>query len=941
MDGETSTAMTRTRTQMTRRRLLKVGAGIAMATALPSRAMALGAAGGVPTFLEVTGQPLGLKRASTGQIEKYLRAVAAATPRVWAGDLPTPTIEGRSMPYAMVSAPQNLERVEEIAARLRALRDEPGDAAAAAQAAAELPAFVHVFGNVHGNEPSGADGMLQVLYDLASRVDPANEQRLSELIVVMLPTQNPDGREGYHRTNAHGFDLNRDWFAHTQPETPDKFSLYVKYPPILGMDLHEQFFSPPWSFWFPPNNDPIHHEVSRSGLAAVNQTFSPAVESAFDSRGFQYDHYGSYDVFAPIYGDTIPEQAFGAAGVLFEMENETVYASKYEHMYVGIDAAVTAAAQNKRALLGEWAQQWAPAAAEGREGSLLPNFVQGPEAGSATPIPAERVYGYAFEPEPHGADLAHLVDRLRAFGVRVYETRKATKTTALRPVGGSAFGSAALPARSVVVPAGQPMKRLIHMLLEDDPHAAAPYFYDVSGWSNPALMGLSGGALGQPLDEVFGSGEPPRLLREIDSGAAMRPRRTPQRSSVYAFAADSARSQAAIFALLRQGVSVRRTAEAHGKLPAGSAVVPGGARSVLLAATEEFGLSPVGLGSRPETVAARRPRVALIHDRLSDAFQYYFARSSGFAQWLLETRFGLDVELIYADQLRTGTLTAGGFDALVVPNGFSTVIPGGYPNIDISFPAAATGLLGLLELRRFVARGGTYLGWCQQGISLARAAGLAPGLRTVTASLDYVVPGCPFPVKLHGGDPATVGLEGPSYVFNVRDPVLKGGETTIASYPDQVRPLGYAEGVEEVAGTVAASATRVGSGRAYVTAFDPAYRGWVEAAQRLVGNVLLTPPPGPGGREPADVDLGLLKSAKGFERRVLIRVAGGAVVALRQALAGASAVPAQAAVVDGPGGSVQVEAPDAEPLSGHTAGWIRETLQALATAGVTPTLVVA
>ena len=54
-----------------------------------------------------------------------------------------------------------------------------------------------------------------------------------------MPTQNPDGRDANRRQNEYGFDLNRDWFARTQPETDGKIELLRTYPPQVFVDAHE------------------------------------------------------------------------------------------------------------------------------------------------------------------------------------------------------------------------------------------------------------------------------------------------------------------------------------------------------------------------------------------------------------------------------------------------------------------------------------------------------------------------------------------------------------------------------------------------------------------------------------------------------------------------------------------------------------------------------
>ena len=115
-----------------------------------------------------------------------------------------------------------------------------------------------VAANVHGGEESGADASLHALYELAARDDCVVDEILANALVVILPTQNPDGREIGQRRNLNGFDMNRDWFARTQPETDGKLEVIREYPPMLFIDAHEFGLA---NYFFPPNADPEYHEI--------------------------------------------------------------------------------------------------------------------------------------------------------------------------------------------------------------------------------------------------------------------------------------------------------------------------------------------------------------------------------------------------------------------------------------------------------------------------------------------------------------------------------------------------------------------------------------------------------------------------------------------------------------------------------------------------------
>ena len=119
--------------------------------------------------------------------------------------------------------------------------------------------------------------MLTAYHLLASRGDERVASIMSDTVVVIDPMQNPDGRDRFihhfeiaegllpdddrvsaehnepwpgGRTNHYFFDLNRDWFIQTQPETQGRVEVIQQWYPVAFVDAHEMgsdstyFFAP-------------------------------------------------------------------------------------------------------------------------------------------------------------------------------------------------------------------------------------------------------------------------------------------------------------------------------------------------------------------------------------------------------------------------------------------------------------------------------------------------------------------------------------------------------------------------------------------------------------------------------------------------------------------------------------------------------------------------
>src|SRR4029453_4384989 len=182
------------------------------------------------------------------QILRYFKALVAASPR---GELEIlgKTTLGEELFLAAISSEKNLankKRLREIARRIPPPRGRPPPSAdPRGPAAPEADALVHegkvfllITCNIHATEIGASQMALEWAYALASAEDAETKRRLDEVVLLLLPSINPDGqimeREWYRKNlgtryeggrqpwlyhHYVGHDNNRDWFMLTQRET--------------------------------------------------------------------------------------------------------------------------------------------------------------------------------------------------------------------------------------------------------------------------------------------------------------------------------------------------------------------------------------------------------------------------------------------------------------------------------------------------------------------------------------------------------------------------------------------------------------------------------------------------------------------------------------------------------------------------------------------------
>lgn len=247
------------------------------------------------------------------------------------------TNEGRSLEVAIVSSPDNMQRIGEIRKnnlRLAGqLTDQPGDT--------KMPAVVWLSYNVHGNEASSSEVSMVLLHELLSSRNPAVAGWLQRAVVIIDPCLNPDGRERYvqwynqttgknlnadpnarehdepwpgGRTNHYYFDLNRDWAWQTQVETRQRVKVYQQWMPAIHSDYHEQYPDNP--YYFAPAAEPFHEAIT-PWQRSFQHTIGRNHARYFDEKGWLYFTREYFDLFYPSYGDTYPIFN-GSIGMTFE-----------------------------------------------------------------------------------------------------------------------------------------------------------------------------------------------------------------------------------------------------------------------------------------------------------------------------------------------------------------------------------------------------------------------------------------------------------------------------------------------------------------------------------------------------------------------------------------------------------------------------------------------
>jgi hypothetical protein len=709
----------------------------------------------IPSVADVLGYESGERITWSHDVRRYFEALQKAAPeRVRIVDY-AQSWEGRGLFYVAMSSPDNLARSDDMRRAMRALRDPRGTSAEEAERliAGTAPVTWLAYG-VHGNEISSSDAAMMTAYHLLAATQDERARRImDETIVILVPMQNPDGRDRFihrfemslgleassdrlsaehnepwpsGRTNHYLFDLNRDWFIRSQPETRGHADAVLDWLPIAFVDLHEMGSDS--TYYFAPEAVPFNPHLADDQRASL-ELFGRTNAKWFDRFGIDYFTREIYDAFYPGYGASWPSY-FGSVAMTYEQASarglvvrradgvEMPYAETVRnHFLTSLGTAETVAMHREKLLRDFWDYQRTAIAEAGGEGP--------------------RAYVLPTQADQHGVD--RLGALLAAQGVEVGRAQEPFSACGRNYAAGS-----------LVINLDQPAKRFLRTLLDREtpmePEFVAEQerrharnlpdeMYDITAWSLPLLFNVES----QPCSRRVNVATTPVAADSLPPAAP------PGEASVAYLVPWGEQSAVRLLSrALRDGLAVKSSDEAFVtggvSYPAGTLIIdvadnPDDLHQRLLGYQAETAARITGLddswvtdgpsfGSR-KVVRMHAPRVALAWDEPASAY------SAGNLRYVLEREFDYPVTVIRVDQLRDADLSR--YQVLILPDSGS----GDY--------AKALGADGVAGLRDWVDRGGVL-------ISLARATRLLadPEAELLATRREYRF-------EVYGGDDETEG----------------------------------------------------------------------------------------------------------------------------------------------------------------------------------------
>jgi len=679
-------------------------------------------------------QYFGFKIGADGELARYpkildyFQLLAKQTNRVKYEELGKTTM-GNSYPLLRISSPENLAKFDRLVEINRRLADPRGlSEAEAEKLAAEGKPFYFIYATIHSTEVSNGQAIINIVHRLATATDAQTREILDNSVVLMVPSQNPDGQvlvidhwyktkgtpfqrvypDLYHKYVGH--DDNRDWFMFTQKETRMNIE-YVqnKYKPIITHDMHQQggngarIFVPPFTEPFDPNMHPLlRMQQGTVGQAMAHALLSEgkegvAWEDAYDmwSPARQYMVYhGQPRILTEIANSNLADPVKSPNGKPLGWQDSRAhfpvpYTKDTWTLGQQVDYGVTVAIAGMTEV-AKYGRNWLMNFY--RVNRDMANGMGGP-------------YAYVVSADQRdNFGLYEMLDILQFGAVEIH------RATAAFSANGKQY-----PAGSFVIKTAQPYGGFANTMLSKQDYPDLRLFpggppeppYDVTGHTLWMLTGVGVDAVAKPFDAQL------ELVKKVAPTAttmAAKPK------SAYLIGPESYGTFKMIAQLQKANVPVYRASKsfdasagsAPGKYAPGTWVIPSTAASqpIVEKYGKELGIAVAGVDTPPSVEGERlKPNTKV------GLYKAAGNMPAGWQMWMLE-QWGINHEVMKAQDF-SGDLNAK-YDVIILPSGTTKARMLSGLNAKANDPAEwswafGIGDAGWANLKRFVENGGTLL----------------------------------------------------------------------------------------------------------------------------------------------------------------------------------------------------------------------------------------
>jgi hypothetical protein len=805
------------------------------------------------------------KLADWPQLTAYYQKLAAQSDRVRYQELGK-TTEGRPFVMLTVSAPENLAHLDEYKSIVTKLSDPRTTSAEEAKSLIARGKTVMIITfNIHSTEIASSQTAAEFAYRMASSSDPDVVTTLENVILLLIPSQNPDGEQlvvdWYKKTLGTpaegsnppvlyakyvGHDDNRDWVGLTQPETQYTAKAINEWHPQILYDLHQQganaprIYLPPWVDPIDPNVDPLLvFSMNALGMRTAHDIASAGKTGVLVN--------GVYDFWSPL-RDYI--SLHNGLRILTESASANL-ASPIEVPFeklgtgIGYDAKVAAWNYPEPWKGGTWhlgdivayqmlaLQSMTKSAATDRE-RFLSDFYT---VSSRAVHPSSGPYAYVISPEQ--TDPAMTVRLVKTLFDASVEVEQAT---APFEAGGKSY-----PSGSYIVTLDQPYRSFAKTVLErqtypdirEYPGGPPQRPYDVTSTSLPLFFDVRADA----VDARF-SASVTRVAAITPVAGHVGP------AAATGYLLDDRRNSSlyALFGLLSEGVrAYRLTGPRHAP---GTIYIPqqAGLGPKLAAAAKKYAVDfePASERVTGAALQVKAPRIGLYKSWIASL-------DEGWTRFVFDKN-GIAYKTLVDADIRKGNLQQH-FDAIILPDNAAKSILSGrearereepnrltLPQVPESY-RGGLGPVGTAALQAFVNAGGTIITHNRASDVYATKENQAfTDVLNGVPSKEFYCPGSILEVAVDTSDPIGFGSAPTVPVFFEMGPAFKisGDVKSIAHYANDKSLLsGWILGGKYLDGASAIAQVPMGKGHVIAFGFVPMYRGLSEVTYKFLLNAML------------------------------------------------------------------------------------------------------